>query len=183
MMGTGSVLPSFKETTNDPECFRHPFPRTEGLKTVSGMEVREQAEAPKVRANSSAARPRLPRACRSGRAGSVCAPPPSGPRWGPSFQDVKWVAASLGGEALPGSAECYSDGDGRAPSQRFLAASHRSPLFAGPLCEEEAGEGGARAATQLSAAPSRRPGGNSRASRTLSSSPEASPVEGSGTPR
>lgn len=45
MMGTGSVLASFKETTNDPECFRHPFPRTEGLKTVSGIEVREQAEA------------------------------------------------------------------------------------------------------------------------------------------
>lgn len=30
--GTGPVLPSFKETSSDPECCRHLFPRTQGLK-------------------------------------------------------------------------------------------------------------------------------------------------------
>lgn len=30
--GTGPVLPSFKETSKDPECCRHSFPRTKGLK-------------------------------------------------------------------------------------------------------------------------------------------------------
>lgn len=102
-------------------------------------------------------------------------------RASPSFQDVKWVAASLR-EAQPGSASATMMETAEPPAQRFPAADRRSPLFACPLWKEEAGEAGARAATQLPSAPSRRPGGNPRASRTPSGSPKASPAEGWGTP-
>lgn len=75
--GTGPVLPSFKETSNEPECCRHPFPRTEGLKlgvTDGSQGARSSQRSGQILLQRSS------RACWSGRAGSVCAPPPSRPR-------------------------------------------------------------------------------------------------------
>lgn len=167
MMGTGSVLPSFKETTKDPECFRHPFPRTEGLKKRCQEWKSENKQKPQRSGQILLQRGPVSRVRAGVEELEVCALllPPG--RASPSFQDVKWVAASLGGEAQPGSAQCCSDGDCRAPAQRFPEAGRCSPLFASPLCEEEAGEGGARAATQLPEAPSRSPGGETGESGPL----------------